>query len=167
MDYATYEALTNYDTPAAALSANPNNGDAWLLNEPKVFQDARFPVAGPASVKKEQQLQKARTLGTTIDRNKGTDDVVTANVGGKHVSGEDRDLTFNTKVGGDRQSSLGGGSLVNIENKPNAKAPAIRNMVTWHITDDTQPGGYRKVNGLLTDVGNTNAGRDDDAQVRK
>lgn len=166
MEYSTYVNLVNYDTPAAGLAANPNDGDVWLLNEPQVFQDARMPKAGPASVKKNQQTQKARTLTPTINRNKGNEGVVTANIGGKHVTGEARNLTYNTNVGGSKQSSPGGGTFVNIENAPNTKAPAIRNMVTWNVTDSSQPAGYRKVNGLLQDTGNTDPGRDDDNQPR-
>jgi hypothetical protein len=166
MEYSTYVNLTNYDTPAAALAAKPNDGDTWLLNEPQVFQDARMPKAGPASVKNNQQTQKAKTLTPTINRNKGNEGVVTRTVGGTYVTGEARNLTFNTNVGGSKQSSPGGGSLVNIENAPNTKAPAIRNMVTWHVTDSSQTAGYRRVVGLLQDTGNTAPGRDDDNQVR-
>lgn len=165
MEYTDYVNLVNYDTPAAGLAANPNDGDTWLLNEPQVFQDARMPKAGPASVKKSQQKQKARTLTPTIDRNKGNDGVVTRQMG-NYVTGEARNLTFNTNVGGAKQSSPGGGSFVNIENAPNTKTPAIRNMVTWIITDSNAPAGYRQVTGLLQDTGNSNAGRDDDNQPR-
>ena len=166
MEYTDYVNLVNYDTPAAGLAANPNDGDEWLLNEPQVFQDARMPKAGPASVKKSQQKQKARTLNTTLDRNKGNEGVVTRNVGGTYVTGEARNLTFNTNVGGSKQSTPGGGSQVNIENAPNPKAPAIRSMVTWIITDSNAPAGYRQVTGLLRDTGNSNPGRDDDNQPR-
>jgi len=151
MNYSTYVNLTNYATPALALAAKPTDGQAWLLNEPQVFQDGRMPKAGPASVKNNQQTQKAKTLNTTINRNK-----ISANPGGTKAN----------KVAGYANTSKGGGSLVNIENKPNTKAPAIRNMVTWHVTDSSQAAGYRRVTGVLQDPTTTSPYRDDDAQVR-
>ena len=39
MNYSTFAALTNYDTVVAAIAANGTDGDAWLLNETKIFQD--------------------------------------------------------------------------------------------------------------------------------
>ena len=155
MNYSTYVNLTNYDTVAAALAAKPNDGDAWLLNEPQVFQDARMPKAGPASAKNNQQTQKAKTLNTNIDRNKISTGV---------FSNANRQK--GNKSAGYANTSKGGGSLVNIENKANAKSPAIRNMVTWHVTDSSQPGGYRRVTGVLQDPSTTSPYRDDDNQVR-
>ena len=155
MNYSTYVNLTNYATPALALAAKPTNGQAWLLNEPQVFQDARMPKAGPASVKNNQQTQKAKTLNTTINRNKISTGVYS-----------NANRSKGNKTAGYANTSKGGGSLVNIENKANAKAPAIRNMVTWHVTDDTQPGGYRRVTGVLQDPTTTSPYRDDDNQVR-
>lgn len=155
MNYSTYVNLTNYDTVAAALAAKPNDGDAWLLNEPQVFQDARMPKAGPASVKNNQQTQKAKTLNTNIDRNKISTGV---------FSNANRQK--GNKSAGYANTSKGGGSLVNIENKANAKAPAIRNMVTWHVTDSSQAAGYRRVTGVLQDPSTTSPYRDDDNQVR-
>lgn len=145
MNYATFAALTNYDTPAAALAANTTDGDAWLLNEPQVFQDATMPKAGPASVKNNQQTQKASSLTPTVQRNKGA---------------------ANT-TGAAYQSTNGGGTFVNRVTVANNKGPAIRNMVTWHVTDSTKSAGYRRVTAVLEDPTSTDPGRDDDAQVRK
>lgn len=148
MNYATYVALTNYATPAAALAAKPTDGQAWLLNEPQVFQDARMPKAGPASAKNNQQTQKAQTLTPTISRNKAS------------TSG---------RVGGSYNSSLkdNPAGVNNKETVANTKGAAIRNMVTWHVTDSSQPAGYRRVTGVLQDPSTTSPYRDDDAQVRK
>lgn len=144
MNYSTYANLTNYATPALALAAKPTDGQAWLLNEPQVFQDARMPKSGPASVKKNQQTQKAKTLTPTITRNKGT-----------------------ASTEGYKKSTKGGGYGVNLETVANGKAPAIRNMVTWYVTDSSQAAGYRRVTGVLQDPNTTSPYRDDDAQVRK
>jgi len=145
MNYATYAALTNYSTTAAAIAANGTDGDAWLLDEPQVFQDARMPKSGPAAVKKNQQTQKAKSLTPTIQRNKGA-----AN-----------------RTGSTYQSTKGGGTFVNRETVTNNKAPAIRSMVTWYVTDSTKTAGYRRVTGLLEDSTTTSPYRDDDNQVRK
>ena len=156
MNYSTYVNLTNYDTVAAALAAKPNDGDAWLLNEPQVFQDARMPKSGPASVKKNQQTQKAKTLNTTIDRNKQSTGV---------FSNANRQK--GNKTDGYANTTKGGGTFVNRDaGVANAKAPAIRNMVTWHVTDSSQAAGYRRVTGVLQDPSTTSPYRDDDNQVR-
>jgi len=156
MNYSTYAALTNYDTPAAAIAANGTDGDAWLLNETKIFQDGR--MASPKSAntdentyKKGSQRQKARTLTPTINRNK-----ISANPGGTKAN----------KVNGYANTTPGGGTWVNRENKPNTKSPAIRHKVSWYVTDSSQAAGYRRVFGLLEDPTTTAAGRDDDNQVR-
>jgi hypothetical protein len=149
MNYATYAALTNYATPAAALIAKPNNGDAWLLNETKIFQDGTMPNAAPnpadgseSTKKKDSQKQKARTLNPTVNRNKGT-----ASTEGYKKSG----LT----------------DAANKEVVANQKTPSIRAKVSWYVTDNTQAAGYRRVFGLLEDPATTAVGRDDDNQVRK
>ena len=150
MNYATFAALTHYDTPAAALAAKPTNGQAWLMNETKIFQDGRMPKAGPASVKKVKDVQYAGTLTPTINRN-------------KTVSAEDANRT----AGQDIQSTKGGGTWVNRVTAANTKGPMIRHKVAWYVTDSNAPGGYRRVFGILEDPTTTNAYRDDDAQVRK
>ena len=150
MHYSTFAALTNYDTPAAALAANPVDGTAWLLNETKIFQDGRMgnPRANNTdenTYKKGSQRQKARTLTPTIQRNKGA-----AN-----------------KTGSTYQSTKGGGTFVNRETVSNNKAPSIRHKVSWYVTDSNQSVGYRRVFGVLEDPTTTNAYRDDDNQPRK
>ena len=142
MNYATFAALTNYDTVAAALAANAVDGQAWLLNETKIFQDGRMgnPRANNTdenTYKKGSQRQSARTLTPTIQRNK-------------------------TSV----KSTKGGGTWVNRETVPNTKAPSIRHKVAWYVTDSTQAAGYRRVFGVLEDPSTTSPYRDDDAQVR-
>lgn len=142
MNYSTYASLTNYATVQAALAAKPVDGDAWLLNETQVFQDSRMPKAGPASVKKSRSTQLAKTLTPTISRNKGT------------ASQE-----------GYQKSSLT--DSANKEVVSNTKAPSIRHMVAWYVTDSTQAAGYRRVFGLLQDPLTTSPYRDDDNQPRK
>jgi hypothetical protein len=147
MNYATFAALTNYDTTAAALAANTTDGDAWLLNETKIFQDGTMGNARAANTdentyKKGLQRQKARTLTPTVTRNKGT-----------------------SSTEGYRKSSLT--DAANKETVANTKTASIRAKVSWYVTDSTQTAGYRRVFGLLEDPTTTAAGRDDDAQVRK
>ena len=167
MDYATYAALTNYDTPALALAAKPVDGDAWLLNETKIFQDGTMPKSGPAAVKKDRQIQMASTLNPTVQRNKGNAGVqTTAIAGGIGGTGEAANYTYNTSTGGSKLNSKGGGTFVNRETVANQKGPAIRHKVSWYVTDSSQAAGYRRVFGLLESAGNTNPYRDDDAQVR-
>jgi hypothetical protein len=156
MNYATFAALTNYDTPAAALAANPNDGDTWLLNETKIFQDGTMGNPRAANTdentyKKGSQRQKARTLTPTVDRNKISAAVYSNN-------GNKRDGYANT--------SKGGGTWVNRENVPNTKGPAIRHKVSWYVTDSSQAAGYRRVFGVLEDPTTTSPYRDDDNQVR-
>lgn len=150
MNYATFAALTNYDTVAAALAANTTDGDAWLLNETKIFQDGT--MGNPKSentdenaTKKGSQRQKARNLTPTVQRNKGA---------------------ANT-TGGEYQSTKGGGTFVNRVTESNPKGPMIRSKVSWYVTDSTKEAGYRRVFGLLEDPTSTDPGRDDDNQVRK
>lgn len=159
MNYATFAALTNFATPALALAAHSTNGEAWLLNETQIFQDGTMPKSGPASVKNNRQTQMASTLTPTIQRNKGNEGVVTTSVGG-------RNLTFNTNVGGSKQSSTGGGTFVNRETVANTKTPSIRHKVSWFVTDSTQAAGYRRVFGVLEDPTTTSPYRDDDNQTR-
>lgn len=71
MNYATFAALTNYDTVAAALAANGTDGDAWLLNETQIFQDGIMPKSGPAAVKNNRQTQFAQTLGKSWNEDSG------------------------------------------------------------------------------------------------
>jgi len=142
MDYATFAALTNYDTIAAALAAKPTNGQAWLLNETKIFQDGTMPKSGPASAKKNRQIQLASTLTPTVTRNKAT-----------------------ASTAGYQKSSLT--DSANKETVSNTKTPSIRHKVSWYVTDDNQSVGYRRVFGLLEDSSTTATGRDDDPQVRK
>jgi hypothetical protein len=156
MNYATFAALTNYDTPAAALAANPNDGDAWLLNETKIFQDGTMGNPRAANTdentyKKGSQRQKARTLTPTVDRNKISAAVYSNN-------GNKRDGYANT--------TPGGGTWVNRENVANTKGPAIRHKVSWYVTDSNQSAGYRRVFGVLEDPTTTSPYRDDDNQVR-
>jgi hypothetical protein len=147
MNYATFEALTNYDTVAAALLANSTDGDAWLLNETKIFQDGT--QCNPKSAntdentfKKGRQRQKSRTLTPTVTRNKGT-----------------------AATEGYSKSALK--DHLNKETVANTKTPKIRGKISWYVTDSTQPAGYRRVFGMLEDPTTTAVGRDDDAQVRK
>lgn len=149
MNYATFAALTNYDTVAAALAANPVDGTAWLLNENQIFQDGRMPKSGPPRVKKDRQPQMASSLTPTIRRNEGA-----AN-----------------KTGGSYQNSLYDYRVNNANNNKetvaNDKAPSIRHKVSWYVTDSNNDNGYRRVFGLLEDSTTTSPYRDDDAQVRK
>jgi hypothetical protein len=152
MNYATFAALTNYDTVAAALAANASDGDAWLLNETKIFQDGRMGNSRANNTdentyKKGSQRQKSRTLTPTINRNK-----ISANPGGTQAN----------KVNGYANTTPGGGTWVNRETKPNTKAPAIRHKVAWYVTDSTQAAGYRRVFGILEDPATTSPYRDDD-----
>lgn len=148
MNYATFAALTNYATPALALAAKPTDGQAWLLNETKIFQDGTMGKSGPASVKKDRQIQMASTLTPTVKRNKTT-------------STEDSNRT----CGQDIQSSLT--DKANKVTVANTKTPSIRHKVAWYVTDSTQAAGYRRVFGVLEDSTTTSPYRDDDAQVRK
>lgn len=127
MNYATFVALTNYTTTAAALAAKPVDGQAWLLDETQIFQDGRMPKSGPAAVKKNAQTQLSSTLTPTIQRNKGA---------------------ANT-TGGSYLSTKGGGSFVNRETVSNTKTPAIGHVVSWYVTDSTKTAGYRRVFGIL------------------
>lgn len=147
MLYSTYAALTNYDTATAALAANTTDGDAWLLNESKIFQDGTMGNPAPnvtdeSTKKKGAERQRARTLTPTVTRNKGT-----------------------SSQEGFRKSSLT--DSANKETVANTKGPAIRQMVSWYVTDSSKTTGYRRVVGLLTDPSSTDPGRDDDNQVRK
>lgn len=151
MNYSTYAALTNYDTVAAALAAKPTDGQAWLLNETKIFQDGRMSKSGPNSVKKSAQTQLAKTLSNTIGRNK-----ISANPGGTKAN----------KVAGYANTSPGGGSYVNREIVANNKTASIRHKVSWYVTDSSQATGYRRVFGILEDPTTTSPYRDDDNQVR-
>jgi hypothetical protein len=143
MNYATFAALTNYSTVAAALAAKPVDGQAWLLNETQIFQDGRMPKSGPAAVKNNRQTQMASSLTPTITRNQGT-----------------------TSTEGYRKSTKGGGYGVNLETVSNNKSPAIRHKVAWYVTDSTQAAGYRRVFGMLEDPTTTSPYRDDDNQTR-
>lgn len=167
MNYATYAALTHYDTPAAALAAKPTNGQAWLMNETKIFQDGTMPKSGPASVKKVGDVQKAGTLTPTVQRNKGNVSGIksTAIAGG--ILGTAKNYTYNTSTGGSKLSTKGGGTFVNRETVANSKTAMIRHKVAWYVTDSNAPGGYRRVFGMLEDSTTTCPYRDDDAQVRK
>jgi len=155
MNYSTFAALTNYDTPAAALIANASNGDAWLLNETKIFQDGTMGNPKAANTdentfKKGTQRQRSRTLAPTVQRNKISTGV---------------DSNGN-KTAGYANTSKGGGTFVNRETVANSKGAGIRDNVSWYVTDSTKAAGYRRVFGLLEDPSTTNAGRDDDNQVR-
>ena len=155
MNYSTFAALNNYDTPAAALVAKASNGDAWLLNETKIFQDGTMGNPKAANTdentyKKGVQRQKARTLTPTVQRN-------------KQSTGVDSN---GNKTDGYANTTKGGGTFVNRETAANTKGPGIRNKVSWYVTDSTKAAGYRRVFGLLEDPTTTNAGRDDDNQVR-
>lgn len=142
MNYSTFAALTNYDTVAAALAANPVDGSAWLLNETKIFQDGTMPKSGPPAVKKSRQIQMAKTLNPTIRRN-------------KVVSSRE----------GYQKSSLTDAAHKNVVS--NTKSPFIRHKVSWYVTDSSQSTGYRRVFGILEDPTTTSPYRDDDAQIRK
>lgn len=149
MNYSTFAALNNYDTAVAAVAANGTDGDAWLLNETKIFQDGTMGNPRAANTdentyKKGVQRQKARTLNPTITRNK------ISPVGGAN------------KSAGYANTSKGGGTFVNQETVPNTKAPNIRGKVAWYVTDSTKAIGYRRVFGLLEDPTTSAAGRDDD-----
>jgi len=144
MNYATFAALTNYTTVAAALAAKTVDGDAWLLNETQVVRDGTMPDSGPPSQRKSRQVMLASTVNPTVTRNKGE-----AN-----------------KTGSTYQSTPGGGFGVNNETVNNTKTPAIRHKVSWYVTDSTNTNGYRRVFGVLEDSTTTVASRDDDAQVR-
>jgi hypothetical protein len=167
MNYATFAALTSYDTIAAALAAKPANGDAWLLNETKVARDGTMPDSGPAAQLASNQVLKASTKSVPLQRNKGNQTGVktTAIAGG--ILGTSANYTYATSTGGAKLSTKGGGTFVNRETITNTKAPAIRHKVSWYVTDDTQAAGYRRVFGLLEDAATTSPYRDDDAQVRK
>ena len=93
------------------------------------------------SVKKDSQLQKARSLTPTISRNKGT-----------------------SSTEGYKKSALT--DAANKEVVANSKAPAIRHKVSWYVTDSSQAAGYRRVFGMLEDPSTTSPYRDDDNQVR-
>jgi hypothetical protein len=71
MDYATFAALTHYDTPAAALAAKPTDGQAWLLNETKIARDGTMPDSGPASTKNPRDVVYAGNTSVPLQRNKG------------------------------------------------------------------------------------------------
>lgn len=166
MNYVTFAALNNYDTAAAAIAANGTDGDAWLLNETKIFQDGR--MANPRAnntdentYKKGLQRQKARTLTPTIARNK-----ISAAPTLTSVPSAGNLPAIGNKAAGYANTSKGGGTWVNRETVANTKTPAIRHKVAWYVTDSTQAAGYRRVFGVLEDPTTTNAGRDDDNQVR-
>ena len=161
MNYATFAALTSYDTPALALAAKAVDGDAWLLNETKIFQDGRMGKSGPASVTKGRQNQMASTLAPTIQRNK----ISAAYTGSLGPTGSLR--TIGNTTAGYANTTKGDGTWVNRETVANGKTPSIRHKVSWFVTDSTQAAGYRRVFGVLEDPTTTNAYRDDDAQVRK
>lgn len=145
MNIATFRALTNYDTPAAGLAANPNNGDTWLLNATHIFQDGTMGNPAPnASAKKnprQQQFAKA-ALNVTTTRNKGT------------ASQE-----------GYQKNSLT--DAANKETVVVSKGPMVRSKIQYQVTDSNAPGGYRTVYDLLEDPTSTSPYRDDDNQVRK
>lgn len=158
MNYATFAALTNYDTAAAAIAANPVDGTAWLLNETKIFQDGRMGNPRSANTdentyKKGTQRQKSRTLTPTISRNKttGVDENGTAITVGKSVQSSLKDFQPNA---------------TNKVTAANTKAPSIRHKVAWYVTDSSQTTGYRRVFGLLEDPTTTSPYRDDDNQTR-
>jgi hypothetical protein len=163
MNYATFAALTNYDTLTAALAASANavDGSAWLVNETKIVDDGRFPDSGPASTQYSNQIQKAKTLSLTIQRNK----ISAAYTGSLGPTGTLRNIS--NKEAGYANTSKGGGTWENRVTRANVKGPAIRQKVAWYVTDSTQSVGYRRVFGILEQPGTTVAGRDDDAQVRK
>jgi hypothetical protein len=171
MNYATYAALTEYATPAAALAAKPTNGQAWLLNETKIFKDGRMAGSGPASLKTARDVKYAGSQANlTIQRNKGNKAGVktTAIAGG--ILGTAANYTYPTSTGGDKLSTKGASTTtvpVNKEYASNAKTPMIRHKVAWYVTDSNAPGGYRRVFGLLEDAASSSPYRDDDAQVRK
>lgn len=168
MNYATFAALNSYGSVDAALAANTSDGDAWLLNETLIYQDGTMgnPAPSGAAIKKSSQTQKAATISTGVQRNKGNDNVKTTSFG-TAPNGDTRSFTYSTKVGGSLQSSPGGGTFVNRETVQNTKTPAIRHKVSWYVTDSSQSEGYRRVFGLLEDPTTSALGRDDDAQTRK
>lgn len=153
MNYATFAALTNYTTVAAALAAKPTDGQAWLLNETQIFQDGRMPKSGPAAVKNNRQTQMASSLTPTITRNKttGVDENSNAITVGKSVQSSLKDF------------QPGSTNKVTVAN---SKSPAIRHKVAWYVTDSTQTAGYRRVFGVLEDPTTTSPYRDDDNQTR-
>ncbi len=147
MEHATFAALTNYDTVVAALAANSTDGDAWLLNETKIFQDGTMGNPKSANTdentfKKGTQRQQSRTLNPTVTRNKGT------------VSQEGYKKSYLTDSG-------------NKETVSNTKTGSMRSQITYFVTDSTKEAGYRRVFDILQDTGNAVAGRDDDNQPRK
>ena len=162
MNYATFAALNTYSSSTAALasSAASADGSAWLLDETLIARDGTMPDSGPAAQLKSNQVMLASTVNPTVQRNAGNAGVKTTSIGG-------RNLTYNTNVGGAKQSTKGGGTFVNRETVANTKTPAIRHKVSWYVTDSTQAAGYRRVFGLLEDPTSTSPYRDDDAQVRK
>ncbi len=166
MNYSTFAALTNYDTVVAAIAANGTDGDAWLLNETKIFQDGTMGNPRAANTdentyKKGVQRQKARTLNPTVTRNKiSAASTVTASPSGNLPA-------VGNKPNGYANTSPGGGTFVNQETVSNQKTAAIRHKVSWYVTDSTKEAGYRRVFGILEDPTTTAAGRDDDSQVRK
>lgn len=138
MNIATFRALTNYDTPAAALAAKPTNGQQWLLNTTKIFQDGTMgnPAPDGAAIKKSRQLQfAAASLNTTTKQNKTT-----------------------------TKSSLT--DAANKEDVVVSKGPMVRSKIAYQVTDSNAPGGYRTVYDILEDPTSTSPYRDDDAQVR-
>jgi len=167
MNYATFAALSTYGSVEKALKAKPTDGDAWLLNETLIYQDGSMsnPAPSGAAIKQSNQTQKATTITTGVQRNKGNDNVTSSSFG-TTPGGESITLTYNTKVGGSAQSSKGGGTFVNRETVLNSKTPAIRHKVSWYVTDSNQEDGYRRVFGLLEDPTSTALGRDDDPQER-
>lgn len=167
MNYATFAALSSYGSVAAALAAKPVDGNAWLLNETLIYQDGTMsnPAPSGAAIKKSNQIKKAGTISTGVQRNKGNDNVKSTSFG-TAPNGDTITLTYNTKVGGSNQSSPGGGTFVNRETVLNTKTPAIRHKVSWYVTDSNQSAGYRRVFGLLEDPTTSALGRDDDAQTR-
>jgi hypothetical protein len=166
MDIATFRALSTYGSVAAALAAKPTNGDAWLLNETLIYQDGSMsnPAPSGAAIKKSNQTQKAQTkISTDITRNKGNAGVTTYAINGG-ILGTTANYTYNTSVGGAKQSSLTDAAHKEVTSAD--KGPAVRHKVSWYVTDNTQSAGYRRVFGLLESAGNTSPYRDDDAQVR-
>ena len=155
MKLTAFRALTNYETPALALVGKPTNGQYWLLNDQKIYQDGTMPKSGPASVKNPSQKQLATaTLNPTIQRNK-------ASVAG--VAGAN-------KAAGYANTSKGAGTFVNRETISNPKTAFTRHKIMYYVTDSNAPGGYRPVFDILqadNSVTDTNAYRDDDNQVRK
>jgi hypothetical protein len=167
MNYATFAALTHYDTPAAALAAKPTNGQAWLLNETKIARDGTMPDSGPAATKSPRDQVFAGNTSVPLQRNKGNQTGIktTAIAGG--VLGTAANYTYATSTGGSKLSTKGGGTFANRETITNARTPMIRHKVAWYVTDSNAPGGYRRVFGLLEDAATSSPYRDDDAQVRK